>query len=194
MDGTAPAESGKNEATAASAQTETTKDEPAAVQEGSRVSKEETVYVIGDASGKTSDIIVSEHLKNAAVGDQVEDVSELSGIENVKGEETFSKGAGNTLTWQTAGSDIYYRGKSEKDLPVSVDVSYKLDGKEISPEELAGKSGNVEIDVTIKTIRWLPTVSMLRLRRLRRFCWTVPDFPVLRRKMERSLTTGKILL
>ena len=56
---TAPAESGKNEATAASAQTETTKDEPAAVQEGSRVSKEETVYVIGDASGKTSDIIVS---------------------------------------------------------------------------------------------------------------------------------------
>lgn len=144
----APAESGRNEAKAASAQTVTTKDEPVPVKEGSCVSKEEMVYVIGDASGKTSDIIVSEHLKNAAVGNKVEDVSELSDIENVKGEETFSKGAGNTLTWQTAGSDIYYQGKSEKDLPVSVGVSYKLNGKEISPEELAGKSGDVEINVT----------------------------------------------
>ena len=51
------------------------------------------VYVIGDASGKTSDIIVSEHLKNAAVGNKVEDVSELSDIENVKGEGNLLKGS-----------------------------------------------------------------------------------------------------
>lgn len=68
----------------------------------------------------------------------------MSDIENVKGDETFSQSNGN-VKWSANGSDIYYKGTTEKKPPVTVKVSYKLDGKDISPEELEGKSGKVTI-------------------------------------------------
>ncbi|WP_406565847.1 hypothetical protein, partial [Eubacterium callanderi] len=61
--------------------------------------------------------------------------SELDGIKNIKGEETFSE-SGDNLTWDTNGADIYYQGTTEKELPVSVILTYYLDGKKISPSEL----------------------------------------------------------
>lgn len=106
--------------------------------------KEESVYVKADASGKISETTVTEWLKNPAKGD-VEDISELNEIKNIKGDEKFTEGSGGELNWKSEGDDIYYQGTTDKELPVDVKVSYKLDGKEIAPEDLEGKDGKVEI-------------------------------------------------
>ena len=111
----------------------------------SEAGKEETVYVLADASGTVNQVIVSDWLKNSEGGNSLMDISDLTDIENVKGYETFETDADGNIIWQAQGADIYYRGNSEKEVPVEVKVSYKLNGKEISPEELAGKSGRVTI-------------------------------------------------
>lgn len=112
----------------------------------SSVSKEETVYVNADASGNPQQITVSNWLKNAGSESSVEDQSDLTNIKNVKGDETFSDNGGS-LTWNTDGSDIYYQGQSNKDLPVSVKFTYLLDGQEMQPQDLVGKSGHLQIKI-----------------------------------------------
>lgn len=112
----------------------------------SSVSKEETVYVNADASGNPQEITVSNWLKNAGSESNVEDQSDLTNIKNVKGDETFSEN-GDSLTWNTDGSDIYYQGQSNKDLPVSVKFTYLLDGQEMQPQDLVGKSGHLQIKI-----------------------------------------------
>lgn len=116
----------------------------------SGVSKDETVYVLVDAEGSTKKIIVSDWLKNSKQSKEIKDYSELKDVENVKGDEEYTMGGDNTRVWNADGNDIYYQGNIDKELPVSVSVSYKLDGKAISPEELAGKSGKVTIRYTYK--------------------------------------------
>lgn len=106
--------------------------------------KEETVYFITDASGNVDKTIVSDHLYNRDGKDTIEDVSSLSDIENVKGDEEFTQD-GDKLQWKADGNDIYYQGTTNAEAPVSQKVTYYLDGKEIAPEELAGKSGKVTI-------------------------------------------------
>lgn len=110
-----------------------------------KLSKEETVYVIANADGSTQKLIVSDWLKNALKEQKISDTTELTEISNVKGEESFAKENGNTGVWDAQGNDIYYQGNIEKELPVEMKISYTLDGQEISPEELAGKSGKVTI-------------------------------------------------
>lgn len=116
----------------------------AAEQEDTSVSKEETVYVMAKEDGSADQIIVSEWLKNVGKRDLIEDYTRLKDIENVKGEESFEQKNGSG-TWKSGGSDIYYQGEIEKDLPVEMKITYKLDGKEVSAKELSGKSGKVTI-------------------------------------------------
>lgn len=106
--------------------------------------KDESVYLISDANGNVNKTIVVDHLKNKDKKDTLEDASNLSDIENVKGKEKFTQ-SGNKLTWQAGGKDIYYQGTATEEPPVTQKVTYYLDGKEISPEDLAGKSGKVKI-------------------------------------------------
>ncbi len=107
--------------------------------------KVETVYVTADANGAVNDVIVSEWLKNAEQSAELSDTTELHDIVNVKGSETFTENGDGTVTWDAEGSDIYYQGTTDKELPVDMKITYTLDGKEISPSELAGKSGKVTI-------------------------------------------------
>lgn len=106
--------------------------------------KDESVYLISDANGNVNKTIVVDHLKNKDKKDTLEDASYLSDIENVKGKEKFTQ-SGDKLTWQAGGKDIYYQGTATEEPPVTQKVTYYLDGKEISPEDLAGKSGKVKI-------------------------------------------------
>lgn len=106
--------------------------------------KDESVYLISDASGNVNKTIVVDHLKNKDKKDTLEDASNLSDIENVKGKEKFTQ-SGDKLTWQAGGKDIYYQGTATAEPPVTQKVTYYLDGKEISPEDIAGKSGKVKI-------------------------------------------------
>lgn len=111
------------------------------------VYKEETVYVNADATGNSDEVMVSDWLKNSgSVSGNLTDESILKEIKNVKGDETFTEN-GDQLTWNTAGEDIYYQGTTDKELPVSVKLTYFLDGKEVKPDELKGKSGHLKIQV-----------------------------------------------
>ena len=116
----------------------------------SEVYKEETVYVNAKASGKTDKVTVSNWLKNSgSVSGNLEDESTLSDIKNVKGDEKYTAD-GDKLTWSTDSEDIYYQGTTDKKLPVSVKLKYYLDGKEMKPSELKGKSGHLKITVDYK--------------------------------------------
>ena len=113
------------------------------------VFKDETVYVLCNKDSSVKNIIVSDWLKDTKALSSVSDISDLKDIENVKGYEEFMQ-SGNELDWNADGNDIYYKGTSDKDLPVDVNVEYFLDGKKISLDKLTGKSGHV-------TIRWTYT-------------------------------------
>ena len=108
------------------------------------IGKDESVYLISDASGKVYSTIVSDHLTNKDKADTLEDQSNLKDIKNVKGDEEFTQD-GDKLTWKAGGNDIYYQGTTDEEAPVSQKVTYYLDGEEIAPEDLAGKSGKVTI-------------------------------------------------
>lgn len=121
--------------------------------------KDESIYLISDANGNVNKTIVVDHLKNKDKKDTLEDASNLSDIENVKGKEKFTQ-SGDKLTWQAGGKDIYYQGTATEEPPVTQKVTYYLDGKEISPEDLAGKSGKVKIRFDYKnTTSYTETVN-----------------------------------
>ena len=111
----------------------------------SEAGKEETVYVLADANGSVTQVIVSDWLKNGSGSENLMDSSGLTDIQNMKGYESFETDEEGNLIWQANGADIYYSGTTDKEVPVEVKLSYQLDGEEISPQELAGKSGKVTI-------------------------------------------------
>lgn len=115
------------------------------------VTKEETVYSKLDTTGKSYQTVVSNHIKNTEYLDEIRDLSDLLEIENLNENNTYTQD-GNVIVWNAQGRDVYYNGKSEKELPIEVKMTYTLDGKEISPEELSGKSGklNIKIEYTNK--------------------------------------------
>ncbi len=106
--------------------------------------KNETVYVLAGADGNVQKIIVSDWLKNMSSAQNITDISRLTEIENVKGDESYNMDD-ESIVWEADGQDIYYRGYSSEELPVGLKISYTLDGKDVSPESLAGKSGKVTI-------------------------------------------------
>ena len=108
------------------------------------VNKDETVYAFAEADGSVNNIVVSEWLRNTDKKSEIKDKTDLKDIENVKGDEAFSQN-GDEITWQANGNDIYYQGTTDRKLPVSVKVTYYLDGKETKAEDMAGASGNVKI-------------------------------------------------
>ena len=109
--------------------------------------KEQTVYVNADENGNSQDVIVSNWLKNQGKEQELTDKTNLTDIQNVKGDETFEQKSDGTIVWNTDGGDIYYQGKTQEELPVSVKLTYYLDGKEISAKDLAGKSGKLKIRI-----------------------------------------------
>ena len=102
--------------------------------------KEQTVYVNADQNGNVEKVIVSNWLKNTDKESTLEDNSELNDITNVKGEESYTQGSNGKLVWAADGNDIYYQGETSKELPVSVKMTYFLDGREISAADLAGSA------------------------------------------------------
>lgn len=118
---------------------------PIEVQESDALVKDESVYVLAGADGTVQKIIVSDWIKNAMGSTSISDLSELENIENVKGNEAYTMDGDHMRIWDAQGNDIYYQGNIEKELPVTLSVSYKLDGKTISSEKLAGQSGKVTI-------------------------------------------------
>lgn len=110
------------------------------------VSKDETVYTKIKNNGEIYQTIVNSHLKNMEKLEELEDTSILKDIENLNGNEEFTQN-GNKMVWKANQKDIYYQGKTDKEMPIKCEITYKLDGEEILADEIAGKSGKVEITV-----------------------------------------------
>lgn len=137
------------------AETAATADAPAVVTETAAqttapkttpggVDKSETVYAKANADGTVTETTVEAVLK-ARDGATIPDVAALRDIINKEGDEEYTTGADNALTWQNSGSAITYEGKSDAALPVTTRVTYYLNGVETAPDDLAGQSGRVRI-------------------------------------------------
>lgn len=113
------------------------------------VSKEETVYVNLAPDGSVKKVSVTDRLHTAMPQVRIEDSSDLSGINDVKTfiEPVYENGH---MYWDMESTDLYYNGTSDKAPPMSIKVSYTLDGKELSYSELAGKSGDVTINISVE--------------------------------------------
>ena len=124
--------------------TETKKTSETKTNSSATPAKDETVYVKVDDAGNQKDVTVSDQLKNISSLGTIDDVSDLKDIKNVKGDETFSENNGK-LVWQGDKKDICYQGTTTKKIPVGMKVTYELDGKKVSADDLEGKSGHLKI-------------------------------------------------
>lgn len=120
------------------------------VSAAENITKKETVYVNLDNSGSVEKTTVSDWIHSSKDDKlKIKDYSELDNIVNIKSNEKPIIN-GNNLRWNISGSDLYYQGTINKDLPINVNIKYYLNGKKISADKLAGKSGKVKIEISIK--------------------------------------------
>ena len=112
------------------------------------LTKDESVYVKLNENGDVQSTSITEHLNDYS-GNIINDKTTLNNIKNINGSEKFNL-EGNDLIWETKGNDIFYQGTYNKDLPISIDVKYYLDGEEKTVNEMLGKKGNIRIDLTYK--------------------------------------------
>ena len=112
------------------------------------LTKEENVYAKLNESGDVKSVSVSEHLYDYN-GNKINDKSILKDIKNINGNEKFTQN-GDNLLWETNGNNIYYKGTYKKDLPISVNVKYYLDGEEKNVNDILGKKGNIKIVLNYK--------------------------------------------
>lgn len=123
---------------------------PAASYAEERITKEETVYVNLKADGTQEESIVSDWLRfDGKKTRTIQDKTDLENLEVVKGGAYGENTEGLYPLWQADGKDLYYQGKSNKKIPIEVKISYYLDGVELSPEEIAGKSGKATIKIKL---------------------------------------------
>ena len=121
-----------------------TKEQSSEKQSDDEKDKKETVYAKADADGTVNEVTVNTVLKNKNEK-KIQDYSNLTDIKNIKGDEEYTRQSDGTILWDNQGEDIEYEGKSSEQLPVTVQIRYFLDDKEVSPKELAGKSGSLKI-------------------------------------------------
>ncbi len=110
------------------------------------LSKEETVYGKLDSNGIIKNVFVNEHLINNDKLDTINDYTELKNILNLNGDETYDL-KDSKIIWNANENDIFYQGNYEGTLPINLNITYKLDGKEMKASDMLGKSGKVEIIV-----------------------------------------------
>ena len=122
---------------------------PAFAAGKSSFSKSETVYAVMNADGSIKSTTVSEHLYNASGLANVTDKTTLTDIQNTESDAEFTQN-GDELVWNTNDTDVYYKGNTDKALPIDVKVTYALDGQEAALEDIIGKSGHLTVTVNLK--------------------------------------------
>lgn len=122
---------------------------PAFAAGKSSFSKSETVYAVMNGDGSIKSTTVSEHLYSASGLANVTDKTTLTDIQNTESDAVFTQN-GEELVWNTNDTDVYYKGNTDKALPIDVKVTYALDGQEAALEDIIGKSGHLTVTVNLK--------------------------------------------
>lgn len=120
-------------------------------QTTSSTKKTETVYAVLNGDGSLSDIVVSGWLHNDAGIKNLKEKLNLTDVKNVKTDEVPEDNNGE-YTWNSDSNDIYYQGNSTEQLPVTMQITYELDGQQLSQEELKGKSGHLKINIHLTNV------------------------------------------
>ena len=147
--------SGKKEETEKNNTAPTENSQPAQVSYDTAASsykKSETVYVNMSADGNITSKIVTDWLHTDKAQTYIDDASDLADITNVKSSIEPIKNKDGSYRWNMETTDLYYRGTTEKELPISIGITYYLDGKQIEPEKLAGKKGQVKMVITVNNL------------------------------------------
>lgn len=110
--------------------------------------KKETIISSLNHNGTTNKVVVNNHLLNFEQK-EIEDETVLKSIMNLNGNEKFNL-EGNKLTWYSKGRDIYYQGKTEMENPIKINIKYYLNGKEMTPKKMLGKSGKIDIKINLE--------------------------------------------
>lgn len=115
--------------------------DPKQEKTGASQAKEEVVYITSDAGGTVKNMYVV----NSFPGGEVTDYGEYSSVKILNTDGEISQN-GDEIRISSDASSVYYQGElTETQSPWNISLRYFLDGKEYSPEEIAGKSGNLEI-------------------------------------------------
>jgi len=110
------------------------------------ISKNETVYTKLNSDGSVKNVLVNEQIINTNNNDKIEDYTILENILNIGNDNTYTQN-GNKITWNNKKKDILYQGTTNKELPISINVTYKLNDKEYDVNDIIGKSGKIEINL-----------------------------------------------
>ena len=121
---------------------------PAFAAGGSSFTKSETVYAVMNADGSVQSTTVSEHVYSASGLSGVTDKSSLTNIQNTESSAEFTQN-GEDLVWNTDDTDVYYKGDTDKALPISAKITYAMDGQEAALEDLIGKSGHLTVTIAL---------------------------------------------
>ncbi len=140
--------SAKTEAENETSPTDSASVQPSYAVKAENVKKAETVYVTMDSQGAVQNTIVTDWLHTDSAETFIEDVSDLTDITNIKSDVT-PKQDGENLIWNMPTTDLYYRGTTDKTLPVSISIKYYLNDVEMTPDEIAGQSGKVKIEISM---------------------------------------------
>ncbi|WP_232066051.1 YhgE/Pip domain-containing protein [Bacillus sp. KH172YL63] len=118
-----------------------------AATEGKIASKDEVVYATLNAGGDVSNVYVVNTFEVTTAG-QIHDYGDFSTVKNLTDLKKLDQD-GQKIEMDAPEGKFTYQGNMAKDteLPWNVNVSYKLDGKDIHPSKLAGKTGHLEIDI-----------------------------------------------
>ena len=114
-------------------------------------SKDEVVYVKLNNNGNVDNVYVvnSFDVKN---GEKIVDYGRYSNVLNLSTSDKLNYSSGVVdVNVSDTNKKFYYQGDMKNcEIPWDINIRYTLDGKNISSEELAGKSGNLEISFDIK--------------------------------------------
>ena len=115
---------------------------------GSSFTKSETVYAVMNDDGSISSTTVSEHVYSASGLSNVTDKSSLTNIQNTESDAAFTQN-GEDITWNTDDTDVYYKGDTDRSLPITAKITYAMDGQEAALEDLIGKSGHLTVTIAL---------------------------------------------
>lgn len=111
--------------------------------------KNETVFVNMDAEGAITSKIVTDWLHTDAAQTYIDDATNLIDVQNVKSNSLPVKNEDGSYRWSMETTDLYYRGSTDKDMPINFNITYYLDGKQTSAKDIAGKKGQVKMVITV---------------------------------------------
>ena len=110
--------------------------------------KSETVYAVMNGDGSISRTTVSEHVYSATGLSNVTDKTTLTNIQNTESSAEFTQD-GEKLVWNTEDTDVYYKGDTDRALPITAKITYAMDGQEAALEDLIGKSGHLTVTIAL---------------------------------------------